>query len=217
MNIGNVIKSHPKLSRFIAIAFIIVGILQIIGSFPTSTVYHVVRNGGEYVESNNVYITRVSADSPADLSGLLAGDRIISLNSNDITSIEDVQDSVRDHAGELIDIDYERNGEVSSVNLLSRENPPVGEGAIGVSLNNYELGPRSLWVVVPEAIVGSYLELWGWGGEFVLQDLEDSLFNDAEYSPSRYVRLKALLVGILLLSGGVLIRRKLKQAGSVSP
>ncbi|MCA9727341.1 MAG: PDZ domain-containing protein, partial [Candidatus Eisenbacteria bacterium] len=63
-----------------------------------------------------VGIVRVLADSPADLAGILPGDRILALNGRPVTTVDDVSEWIgRTHPGDAVVLSLLRNGESVAV------------------------------------------------------------------------------------------------------
>jgi membrane-associated protease RseP (regulator of RpoE activity) len=74
--------------------------------------------GGRFQETGDVRVTGVSVDSPAMAAGLVNGDVIRTIDGRTITSTEDMRSYVRSRsAGEVITIDYERDGRLQSTSL----------------------------------------------------------------------------------------------------
>lgn len=96
--------------------------------------------------TTRVRIEKVVSQSPAQAAGLLEGDIVKSIiytrdgKKETVlpTKPEIVVTTVNDHKGELIVITVERKGAVLSFSMIPRVNPPAGQGALGVQLNNYE-------------------------------------------------------------------------------
>lgn len=88
--------------------------------------------------TNRVRIEKVISQSPAEAAGLLEGDIIKSVNTVFPTKPEMVVSTVNNHKGETIVITVERKGAILSFSIVPRVNPPAGQGALGVQLNNYE-------------------------------------------------------------------------------
>ncbi|MFN2305224.1 MAG: M50 family metallopeptidase [Anaerolineales bacterium] len=86
--------------------------------------------------SNEAMITQVSNDSPAQAVGLQAGDIILSVDGIEVTDIEQLSSTISQLAGEEVEISVDRAGETLTFNITPRENPPEGEGAMGVALSN---------------------------------------------------------------------------------
>jgi len=89
-------------------------------------------------ENVQVQITSVATDSPAAISGMRLGDAIENIHVGEtvftITKIEDVQQVVKEHAGQELRVEVTRGAEPLFFTLTPRENPPAGEGAIGVAM-----------------------------------------------------------------------------------
>ena len=83
-----------------------------------------------------VSISDISPNSPAETAGLLAGDRIDSIDGEPVYSIEKVIALVDARLGDEITFTYERDGELTSVNLVPRVEVPPNEGAIGIVMTN---------------------------------------------------------------------------------
>ncbi|MEZ4653618.1 MAG: PDZ domain-containing protein [Candidatus Eisenbacteria bacterium] len=66
-------------------------------------------------------IVRVLADSPADLAGILPGDRILALNGRPVTTVDDVKRMDRPyfHLGDAVVLSLLRNGRSSRSRLES--------------------------------------------------------------------------------------------------
>ena len=91
----------------------------------------------------NVTINKVAANSPAAQAGLRANDVIRTVDGNPIHQIDQMQQYVGTHAGQLIALTVEREGRLLTVNLTPRtpDQVPSGQGSMGVELinNSYTL------------------------------------------------------------------------------
>ncbi|MFH1643141.1 MAG: M50 family metallopeptidase [Patescibacteria group bacterium] len=91
-----------------------------------------------------VQITAVSSGSPAESSGLKAGDIVVALESTleekiQINKIIDVQEFIEKNKGKEVIILIERANNISEVSLIPRINVPIGEGSMVVSLTRTTL------------------------------------------------------------------------------
>jgi regulator of sigma E protease len=86
--------------------------------------------------SNEAMITAISPESPAMQVGLQPGDIIFSVEGEEIENIEQLIQTINNNAGREISLSIKRNGEIQTLNITPRENPPEGEGAMGVALSN---------------------------------------------------------------------------------
>jgi regulator of sigma E protease len=69
-------------------------------------------------------------------AGLEAGDIITSVNDVEISSLDQLIETINSYVGQEITMTIERDGQVETVALTPRENPPEGEGAVGIGLSN---------------------------------------------------------------------------------
>jgi len=89
---------------------------------------------GDSARDLKIQIAQVSKDSPAESSGLAIGDQIVTLNGEEFIEIEDLQDKIKLESGKEIDLKIKRGNEDLDVKVIPRNDPPEGEGALGVAL-----------------------------------------------------------------------------------
>jgi len=89
-------------------------------------------------QTSRVRIETVVAQTPAEAAGLLVGDVITGIGEVRPMKPEMVVAAVNSHKGELMTMTVDRNGTIFSFSMVPRINPPAGQGALGVQLNNYE-------------------------------------------------------------------------------
>ncbi|MEW6717246.1 MAG: M50 family metallopeptidase [Chloroflexota bacterium] len=85
---------------------------------------------------DKVIVIEVAKNSPAEQVGLLEGDLILQIDDQIIDSTQRMQEEIRSHLGQSINLKYQRSEEVVTVSLVPRPNPPEGEGAIGIIMGN---------------------------------------------------------------------------------
>jgi regulator of sigma E protease len=83
-----------------------------------------------------VEIAGISANSPAHDAGLIKTDIIKSINGIEITDIGMVSSLVQDHLEEEISLSIIRDDYLLDFRITPRKNPPEGEGAIGILMQN---------------------------------------------------------------------------------
>ena len=101
----------------------------------------------------NNYITAVSPGSPAAKAGWLAGDRIVSVNGNEVERTQEIVNATRSNAGEEMSVVLERRGSLVETILIPRENPPEGEGRVGVGLVEQSVGEVFVEEVAPASAI----------------------------------------------------------------
>ncbi|MBI4022291.1 MAG: site-2 protease family protein [Candidatus Andersenbacteria bacterium] len=91
------------------------------------------------------FIVEVAPGSPAAMSGVAALDRIIAIGHRLAPTAADVQALVAENAGQEITLELERRGSRLTVQLVPRQQPPAGEGALGVALQESGLMVSPWW------------------------------------------------------------------------
>lgn len=124
----------------IALAWFLISLGYMAG-MPTSV--GTVPQGAE-IMGKKVVILEVQENSPAKTAGLQPGDELAGFNS-----VEEAQKFISDNKGKEIGINYQRDEKNFSVKLTPRINPPAGQGAMGIAMD--EIGTikfswfRSIW------------------------------------------------------------------------
>lgn len=99
-----------------------------------------------------VKITEVSANSPAAQIGLKKEDVILSLNGEKIATDQEFVVKTNQHRGEEVNLKIERDGVTQELKVTPRQKPPIGEGAIGVTIQGYG-NVKSSIIAAPAAAV----------------------------------------------------------------
>jgi regulator of sigma E protease len=101
-----------------------------------------------------IIVGNIAEGSPAQQSGLTDGDRITAFNGSVVTDADQFVSEIKANAGKEVKLtitDIQGNNS-REVTLIPRENPPAGQGALGVSLGglktvnlNYETPMQKLF------------------------------------------------------------------------
>ncbi|OGE87717.1 MAG: hypothetical protein A3J07_03320 [Candidatus Doudnabacteria bacterium RIFCSPLOWO2_02_FULL_49_13] len=91
---------------------------------------------GAHLRNVSVGILEIQAASPAALAGLKAGDSILQINGQAITSVEQIQALTKQAAGQLAVYTIRRGSEIFEKTIIPRANPKEGEGSLGVALGS---------------------------------------------------------------------------------
>ncbi|RME08402.1 MAG: RIP metalloprotease [Anaerolineae bacterium] len=102
-----------------------------------------------------VLVTETDPGSPAETAGLLPGDIITAVNDQPVRGMNDLHDKIYAHLGVPITLTVQREAETLQFELVPRENPPEGEGAIGIAMSN-PLIPVGLHQAIPLGFVATY-------------------------------------------------------------
>lgn len=147
----------------------------LVGIAAFAVIYTVI--GIPNLSGNQVVIAGVSKGSPAALAGIAENEVVVRVGDIQVTTADQFINLVKDKRGQAINLyvaKMDANGLTADssqvVTVIPRENPPAGEGALGVSVStmpivSYEKKP---WYVAPYygAVEGTK-EAWGWSMEFL--------------------------------------------------
>lgn len=122
---------------------------------------------GVPLPANNVIVNEVSKNSPAAVAGLLKDDRITSINGVKVTDTSIFIEETKKSVGQEVTLEVLRGDDTFTTSLIPRENPPEGEGAMGVGITSIEV-KKYAWYEAPffgtiEAAKFSWLILSGLG------------------------------------------------------
>ena len=98
--------------------------------------------GGIYLDAK-ITIMDVASDSPAFRAGIMPGDQIPGFKK-----IEDVQNFIKQNQGKNISLSLIRVEKTIEISALSRQNPPEGEGPLGIALGLVRV-EKSPWYLAP--------------------------------------------------------------------
>lgn len=107
---------------------------------------------------NAVQVYDVNQNSPAETAGMQTGDLILQLNGQPINDTDQLVNLIGDNAGKEISIEVQKeNGETVTINTVPREDPPPGEGYLGITLS-YPMRSATWFEALPYSFraIGDY-------------------------------------------------------------
>jgi membrane-associated protease RseP (regulator of RpoE activity) len=144
--------------RIIAFLTLVLSFASIVATFPVYNVSTALFRGG-ISNAQIVTINYVLPNTPAAIAGFLPGDKIISVNGKKITTSDDFISVTHTNVGKVVIINVSRNGSSQTITVTPRKSYPQGEGPIGVTISSQTevTKKESPWIIVPQAIIRSYL------------------------------------------------------------
>ena len=125
-----------------------------------SVVYTVM---GVPTETGRVKVLEISEGSPAEEAGLKKGDWLVGVGQKEIKSGEELVGVVADYKGGEAELVVEsEDGMRRTVGVEVRENPPEGEGAMGVAISTTEMVKVPWWQFY-KGIGAGFSEAYFWG------------------------------------------------------
>jgi len=134
------LNKSKKARAFIIIAGVLMNLL--LGIVCFAIVYSF---SGIPRETNNIRVLDIATGSPAQTSGILVGDIIENLNGQPVHETQNFIGMLGERKGEKVKLEVDRDGESKTFNLEVRENPPDGEGALGVVVSSIEIYYPPIW------------------------------------------------------------------------
>lgn len=157
------INKSKRVRSAVVVAGVVMNFILAIAAF--SVVYTFV---GVPKETENVKIVETTSSSPAHLAGLFSGDIVRRVGEEKITEISQFVGAVERNRGKETTLTVERgDGQKVEVTLTPRENPPEGEGPIGVVVSSTEIYFPPLWQRPFIGIYYGFREALFWGGAVV--------------------------------------------------
>lgn len=86
-------------------------------------------------DTGTVIISQVDEGTPAETAGLLVGDVIKTVDSETITDTQTLITTTNEKKGEEINLVVVRGGEEMALTVTPREDPPEGQGAMGIAID----------------------------------------------------------------------------------
>lgn len=106
------------------------------------------------VLTGQIAVADVAPASPAATAGLSSGDIILSINGQDIHTVEDIRKIIEVNLEQEVTLEIQKvSGEVALTHLVPRRYPPEGEGAMGIQSQYLtERKTEPFWRAIPLGI-----------------------------------------------------------------
>ena len=168
------------------------------------------------VDKSDLIIMDISKNSPASISGLKIGDKILNINNKEIHNMNDLQRILTSNLGNNIKINVDRgipnpfaesweenfsyNNNFNDVVATPRWNPPEGEGALGVAVSVQNYRTINVRKGIIESVKNSYYSV----SQLVTLSINSvrAIFNDSS-NPQFSGPVAVGPVGISQITGSV--------------
>ena len=113
---------------------------------------------------DRVSIVGISKDSPAEKSGIKENDVIYKVNEMEVKKTTELMDEVGKNKGGkvMLEVGDKNRENLRKVEVEVRQNPPEGEGSMGVAISNTEM-EKVAWYRIDRGIVAGFKEAYYWG------------------------------------------------------
>ena len=109
-------------------------------------------------DTSKVLVSVVEPGSPAESAGLQVGDLITAINGSAIDNTQALIDEVKLHLGQEITLGIQRGDQQIEASATPRENPPEGQGALGIAMTNPVI-PIPWYQTVPMAFQATFEQI----------------------------------------------------------
>ena len=120
-------------------------------------------------KTDKVKIIELATGSPAEMAGVEKESEVLKVTyqdqNYDFKTIDDFVEVINGLKGKEIVLTLTKDGKDREVTLTPRENPPVGEGALGVALSDMEMKKFPWWQMPVRGAVVGMEEAVSWGKE----------------------------------------------------
>ncbi|MFC1988107.1 RIP metalloprotease [Chloroflexota bacterium] len=100
-------------------------------------------------EIGQVQVVNIALNSPAAMAGIETGDIIVSINDQPVDSNAKLSQYIEENLGKEITILIQHtNSSKDNIQLIPRQQPPEGEGAIGIAIRTVKRYP--FWQAIPK-------------------------------------------------------------------
>lgn len=111
------------------------------------------------VMPDGVEIKQVVTQSPADKAGFQSGDILLKIEDQKITQVFEVTKIISENLDQQISFEILRNQKTIRLSAIPRKNPPEGQGALGVVLNQRTIIKKYPFYLAPFYGVKSSIEM----------------------------------------------------------
>lgn len=113
-------------------------------------------------KTDQVKVVGLVASSPADTAGLKDGDLVIMAGGEKIKDSQDFVTITQKLVGREMEIEIVREGEKKVFKVRPRENPPAGEGPLGVVISSVEMKFYPIWEMPVRGALEGFKEALAW-------------------------------------------------------
>jgi regulator of sigma E protease len=151
-------NKNPWQKGLIVLGGVLMNLVLAVAVF--STVYTIL---GVPVETDRVKIIGVAKGSPAEKSQLKEDDWVVMVGDKEITKSDQLTTEVGKYKGGKVNLVVEsKYGTRRMVAVDVRQNPPAGEGSMGVAISNTEM-VKIKWYQFYKGIGAGFKEAYYWG------------------------------------------------------
>lgn len=160
---GKGVKAFWAKSKIARTAVIVAGVLAnfLLAIVVFSLVYSF---SGIPTKTNKIIIAGVLANSPAEKIGLKEGDVVLAVDDEKLTALDRFLKLIDQKKGQPVKLLVVREKDNNQLifRMTPRENPPQGEGPLGVAVSDTEIKKYPFWQMPVRGTIEGFKEAFGW-------------------------------------------------------
>lgn len=118
-------------------------------------------------KSNKVKILGIAPGSPAEIGGIKENDIVVLAGEKEIKDTQTFIEVTKEYLSKEMTIEIARDGENMVVFVVPRQNPPEGEGPLGIAISNVEMKFYPFYQMPFRGTVEGLKEAFAWTGMIV--------------------------------------------------
>ena len=164
------LNKSKKVRVAVVIAGVVMNFLLAVAAFAVIYSY-----SGVPRDTGQIKVLDIAPASPAQTSGLLVGDIIKKVDGREVSKVEGFINAVEEKKGRRVQIETDKG----KLTLTPRENPPEGEGPLGVVITTTEIYYPPVWQRPFYGVYFGFKEAVFWGKTVILGFISifQNLFN----------------------------------------
>lgn len=164
-------------------------------------------------ELGKVRVEEVVEGSPADMSDIEQGDLVLEVGGEEVKTSQELIEKAAMYKGKEVELLIEKqDGSKEKVTVAVRQNPPEGEGSMGVVINSIEMVKFPIWQAY-KGVGQGFSEAYFWGrvildglgkmiaGVFTGQVPKDVAGPVGMYQATASVRKESGILGVMHFFG----------------
>lgn len=126
------------------------------------------------VKTDKIKIVGISENSPAQAAQIKPDDQIVSIDGEKVAGADSFVELMKERAGAVVHLGIVRGEETLEISVIPRENPPAGDGPLGVAVSDMEIKKFPWWQMPYYGVREGFKESLAWGG-MILSFLKNTL------------------------------------------
>lgn len=112
------------------------------------------------IRDKKIQVAQVMPNTPASAAGIIPGDAILSINSQEFSATEELQNYVNEHIGQELDYKIKREQEIVNYKITPQKLADTGKGGIGVAISETGMVKYAWYYAIWEGFKTTFIMIW---------------------------------------------------------